>query len=101
MIFIAKTSLFQLNSEKIAIGITFDLLLIIPLIYYLLIRKTNIPKMTIIPFLILGVVICSIILPQENQYYLSQFKTCVLPLIELSILSYVIYNVRKGLKHYK
>lgn len=101
MIFITKTSLFQMNPDNLAIGITFDLLLIVPFIYFLLIRKTNIPKTTVIPFLILGIIICSIILPQENQHYLSLFKTWILPIIELSVLSYVIYNVRKGIKSYK
>ena len=101
MILITRTSLFQMNPDNLAIGITFDLLLTVPFIYFLLIRKTNIPKTTIVPFLILGVVICSIILPLENQHYLTLFKTWILPIVELSILSYVVYNVRKGIKSYK
>jgi len=101
MVFIAKTSLFQTNTDNLAIGITFDLLLTVPLIYFLLIRKTNIPKTTILPFIIVGIVLCSILLPAENQYYLSLFKTWVLPVIEIFVLLYVIYNVRKGIKSYK
>jgi len=100
MIFIAKSQLFINNSNNLATGITFDLLLTVPFIYFLLIRKTNIPKTTVVPFLILGIVISSIILPSENQYYLNLFKTWVLPIVEISILSFVIYNVRKGIKHY-
>ncbi|SFZ95275.1 hypothetical protein SAMN05428642_1224 [Flaviramulus basaltis] len=90
-----------MNPDYLAIGITFDLLLTVPFIYFLLIRKTNIPKTTVVPFIILGVVLCSIILPSENQQYLNLFKTWILPIIELSVLSYVIYNVRKGIKSYK
>ena len=101
MIFITKTSLFQMNPDNLAVGITFDLLLIVPFIYFLLIRKTDIPKTTVLPFLIFGVIICSIILPSENQHYLNLFKTWVLPIVELSVLSFVIYNVRKGIKNYK
>jgi len=100
MIFIAKSQLFINNSNNLATEITFDLLLTVPFIYFLLIRKTNIPKTTVVPFLILGIVISSIILPSENQYYLNLFKTWVLPIVEISILSFVIYNVRKGIKHY-
>ncbi|TQI71287.1 hypothetical protein JM79_2215 [Gramella sp. Hel_I_59] len=100
IIFIAKSQLFINNSNNLATGITFDLLLTVPFIYFLLIRKTNIPKTTVVPFLILGIVISSIILPSENQYYLNLFKTWVLPIVEISILSFVIYNVRKGIKHY-
>jgi glycerol-3-phosphate acyltransferase PlsY len=101
MIFISKTALFRMNPDNLAIGITFDLLLTLPFIYFLLIRKTSIPKTTVAPFLILGIIICSIILPVENQQYLNLFKTWILPIVELSVLSYIIYNVRKGIRSYK
>ncbi|MDD7887063.1 hypothetical protein [Flavivirga sp. 57AJ16] len=101
MVFIVKSPMFQLNPDKLAIGVTFDLLLTAPFIYFLLIRKTNIPKTTMIPFIIFGMVICSVILPSENQHYLNLFKIWILPIIELSVLSFVIYNVRKGIKRYK
>ena len=101
MILLANTSLFRSNPDGLAIGITFDLLLTVPLVYFLLIRKTSIPKTTVVPFLIFGVIICSIILPSENQQYLTLFKVWVLPIVELSVISFVIYKVRKGVKSYK
>ena len=100
MVLIAKSPIFTNNPDSLAIGITFDLLLTVPFVYFLLIRKTNIPKTTVAPFLIFGIIICSIVLPSENQYYLNLFKTWVLPIVEISILSFVIYNVRKGIKRY-
>lgn len=101
MVLITKISIFQLNPNYLAIGITFDLLFTVPFLYFLLIRKSDIPKTTVVPFLILGVIISSAILPSENQQYLNRFKVWILPIIELSILSYVIYNVRKVIKDYK
>ena len=101
MVFITKSNIFSANPSSLSIGITFDLLLTVPLVYFLLIRKTNIPKTTVVPFLIVGIIICSLILPTENQYYLNLFKTWVLPIVELSILSFVIFNVLKGIKRYK
>lgn len=101
MVLIANSSIFQNNANAIAIGITFDLVLTVPLVYFLLIRKTNIPVTTVVPFLILGIVVCSIILPPENQYYLNLFKTWALPVIELSIVSYIVYNIRKAVKQFK
>lgn len=101
IIFITKTPLFQMNPDHLATGITFDLLITTPFIYFLLIRKTNIPKTTIVPFLIIGIVICSLILPTENQHYLNLFKTWVLPIVELSVLSFVVHNIRKAIKSYK
>lgn len=101
MVLITKLPLFNTNPSSLSIGITFDLVLIVPLVYFILIRKTNIPKTTVVPFFIIGIIICSLILPTENQYYLNLFKTWVLPVVELSILLFVIFNVRKGIKRYQ
>jgi hypothetical protein len=101
MIVLTSSSLFRANSSALSLAITADLLLTTPFIYFLLIRKTSIPKTTIVPFVIIGVVVCSFILPSENQYYLNLFKTWILPIIELSVLSYVIYNIVKARRLYK
>ena len=101
IVFISKSMIFNANPSILSIGITFDLLLTVPFVYFLLIRKTKIPKTTVVPFLIVGIIICSFILPAENQYYLNLFKSWVLPIVELSILSFVIFNVRKGIIRYK
>lgn len=101
LVFISQTSWFQINPNILSIGITFDLLLTVPIVYFLLIRKTKIPKTTIVPILILGVIICSIIIPSENQQYLSLFKFWILPVIELFVFSFVVYNIRKAIKRYK
>ncbi len=101
LVIVTHLPIFATNTEFISLGITADLLLTVPLVYFLLIRKTNIPKTTVIPFLIIGIIVCSYIIPTENQYYLSLFKTWVFPVVEMCVLAYVIYNVRKGIKRYK
>lgn len=101
MIILAKSPFFTANPNALSIGITLDLLLTAPVIYYFLIRKTNIPKTTTVLFLILGMLVCSLILPPQNQYYLSLFKTWIFPVVELSIVSYVIFNLIKAIKQYK
>ncbi|GGZ69966.1 hypothetical protein [Algibacter mikhailovii] len=101
MVCLVNTSFFSEQTSKLSVGITFDLLLTMPLVYFLLIRKTSIPKTTIVPVIILGMVVGSIILPVQNQYYLNLFKTWIFPVIELSIISFVIYKVHKAIKHFK
>lgn len=101
MVILAKSSFFTASPDSLSIGITFDLLLTVPIVYFLLIRKTKIPKTTVVPFLIVGVIIGSFILPSENQFYLNLFKTWVLPIVELSILTFVIFKLRKGIRRYK
>lgn len=98
MLVVSKTAMFISNTSTLAFAITADLLLILPLVYFFSIRKTNIPKTTVVPVLILGIIVSSIIIPTENQYYLNLFKTWFLPVIELSVLAFVILKVRKAIK---
>ena len=89
------------NTAQLSWAITFDLLITTPIIYYLTIRKRAIPKTTVVPVFILGVLIASIITPSEHQYYLSLVKTWFLPILEISIIAYVVITIRKGLKEFK
>ncbi|AHM60712.1 hypothetical protein D770_12275 [Flammeovirgaceae bacterium 311] len=101
MIIITKSALFKLNPHMVSFGVTFDLLLTTPFIYYLLIRKKNIPKITIVSFFIAGIAIASVILPPENQHFLSLAKKWILPLVEITVLVFVIYKVNKALHSYR
>lgn len=101
MVLLTKSPAFLNHTNKLSVAITADLLLIVPFIYFLLIRKTAIPKTTVVPFVILGVVICSFIIPKENQDYLNLFKSYILPVIELTVVAFIIYNLRKAIKQFK
>ncbi len=101
MVSLIKSPLFLLNPSKLSLAITIDLLFTIPLVYLFLIRKTTVPKITVVTLCIPGMVICTIILPEKHQEYLRLFKIWVLPVVELSILSYVIYNLRKVIKRFR
>ncbi len=95
-----KTS-FLNGNDTLNLAITIDLLLIIPLIYFLLIRKSEIPKTTVVPFMIVGLIIGSYLLPKESQSYLALFKHWVLPVIEISILAFIVFKLRTGIKTYR
>lgn len=100
LILLMKSS-FLNGNDTLNFAITADLLLIVPLVYFLLIRKSEIPNTTVIPVMIIGLLIGSYFLPQESQTYLSIFKTWALPVIEISILTFVIIKVRSAIRKYK
>lgn len=100
LIFLMKSSLLNGN-DSLNLAITVDLLLTVPLVYFLLIRKTQIPKTTVVPVMVLGLLIGSYFLPKESQTYLDLFKNWALPIIELSILTFIIFKVRKAINTYK
>jgi membrane protein YdbS with pleckstrin-like domain len=101
LIIFVKSSCFQADSNAFTLGITLDLLITIPFIYFLLIRKSTIPKTTIVPMMILGLLIGIFVLPETNHQYLNFFKTWFLPIIELSVATVVIVKVRKAILFHK
>ena len=101
LVLLAKSPIYTSSPELLSIGITFDLLITAPLIYLLLIRKTSISNLTLVPVLIVGMIVGTLLLPPENQYYLRMFKTWVFPFIEISIISFAIFKVSQAIRLYK
>lgn len=100
LILLMKSS-FLNGNDTLNFAITADLLLTVPLVYFLLIRKSEIPNTTAVPVMIIGLLVGSFFLPQESQTYLSIFKTWALPVIEISILTFVVFKVRSAIGKYK
>lgn len=91
----------QFYSTAISIPVTLDLILTTPLVYYLLIRKREIPKYTVVSVFILSIVLASFIIPENDQGLLVFVKTYALPLVELGVLILVIWKARQIYKTYK
>jgi len=72
-----------------------------PVFYFFLILKTEIPKTTVVPITIIGLLIGSYFLPKESQTFLTLFKTWALPIIELFVLIFVSVKVVNTIKIYK
>ncbi|MEM1323153.1 MAG: hypothetical protein AAGG75_23005 [Bacteroidota bacterium] len=101
MILLSRSAIFLNDPSGLSTAITFDLLLTSPLLYLFLIRNTTISKLTALPFFVVGLLVASFILPADQQWALSQFKTYVFPVIELAVLGTVIYKVRQTIKAYQ
>ena len=95
MVLLARTSWFITQPEALSVGLVFDFTLTIPIIYFLIVRKTNVPNITVVPVFIIGTVIASNVIPADQQFYLNQIKTWVIPIVELGVLSFVLYKVRQ------
>lgn len=89
------------GSNELNIAITADLVVSVPLIYYLLIRGTSIPKTSVLPMMLIGLLIGSYFLPPQNQTYLSLFKTWVLPILELTVFAVIVVKVRQARQRYQ
>lgn len=101
LVLLIQSTYFSESADLLANAVIIDILLIVPLVYFLIIRKRDIPKITVLSIFILGMVILSYTLPEENQHLLELIKTYFLPFLELGILSLVIYKVVQLTKSYR
>lgn len=85
---------FNLHPEALAMGITLDLTLTIPIVWFVAIRKTNIPNITVIPAFIIGLLVSGIILPENYLFTHNQIKLWILPVVELGALTFIFFKIR-------
>ncbi len=101
LVLLIQSSYFSISPDLLSKAITIDILVIVPLVYFLIIRKRDIPKITVLSMFILGLVVLSYSLPEENQGLLDMVKTYFLPILELGIISLVIYKVVQLTRSYQ
>jgi hypothetical protein len=101
LLLLLNSTAFTTHQNLLSTFITIDFLITIPIVYFLLIRRTTISNFTIAPFLIICVIIASYVIPTANQDTLTVVKTCLIPIVELSVLAIVLLKVIKAIKHYK
>jgi hypothetical protein len=86
------------HSEAVALGITLDLTLIVPLAYYyLVIRPRGWPLVTIAPVLVLSLIVASAVLPADHHQSLHVMKTLAIP-AELGLLGWIGWQASRALR---
>lgn len=85
---------FTNHRDLLSVGVSVDIALLIPITYFLIIRKSTIPKITIVPIFILSLVLAYQIVPDEHQITLTYLEYLVVP-VELTIIGLLIYYVIK------
>lgn len=94
LIAIPRCLMYETIPENLSLAIILDLLITVPIMYFIIIRKRNIPKFTTIYPFLLGIVIASYIIPPEHQYILSQIKSIVIPLLEVTAISILLFKIK-------
>ncbi|MEL6970871.1 MAG: hypothetical protein AAFZ63_03805 [Bacteroidota bacterium] len=87
------STFFHQEPNLLALALCGDLMITSPLLYYLLVRKTAIPKITVLSVFILGLIIASYLLPAEQQWLPTAIKQYGLPILELGIVGWILYQV--------
>lgn len=90
-----------IGEPLLASAITFDLILTLPIAYWLFIRKTSLSKKTIPILVSVGFVIAMIILPPDNRTFFNYLLYYGAPLIELAFISYAGYLIYRSRKTFR
>ncbi|WP_299836749.1 hypothetical protein [uncultured Tenacibaculum sp.] len=98
LIVLSTSSLYKIS---LAPYIIIDFLFTIPFVYFLLIRKKEIHKITVLSVFVLGVLLSSLLIPEENQGILLPIKSYLVPILELGIFSVLVIKARKLYKEFK
>lgn len=99
-IWIINSTAFQYDERFLSIALTFDLTVFLPLVYFFFIRKTAMPKFTVIPIFILSIVLASAIIPSKHQGVLDIVKHLITP-VELFVFGFIIFKIQKIYKDQK
>ena len=92
---------FQTAPDNLSIAILADLLITIPVLYLFFIRKTKLPKFTVVYVFLIGILLAGIILPTAHQAILTKVKLIAIPLLEIGLFSFLIYRVISLKKTFK
>ena len=92
--------LFMENPDILSFGLTFDMTISIPILYYFLARKGKLPKALLIPIFMLSLIAAALILPRDHRQFLDLIKHAIFPL-EAFITAYLILKITRVVKEYK
>jgi hypothetical protein len=78
---LVRSQVFRLNPDLAAWGVTFDLTLTVPLIYYLfIVRPGHARPLTIAPLFVAGVTVAALVIPRNYQQFVHQLRFVSAPL---------------------
>ena len=100
-IIIALSAAFGLHTDRLSTAITLDLTITAPLVYYLFIRNTTVPKITVVRVFVAGMVIAGLLLRNRPHFLLNALHTWIAPVMESVVIFIIVrkfYQANKALR---
>ena len=89
-----RSQVFATNPDLAAWGITFDLTISIPLLYwFFVVRGGKARPLTIVPVFLIGTMIATRLIPGDQQQFLRQLGWVVVPAAELLLVGALVHRV--------
>lgn len=93
---VIRSQAFGRSPDVAAWGVTLDLTVTIPLVYYLLVVRNGRAKpLTIAPVAVAGMLVASLIVPRDHQSLLHQLRFAAMPL-EVLTIALAFRRLRRG-----
>lgn len=96
---IVRSQMFRMHPEIAAWGVTFDLTITIPAVYWLVVvRSGRARAMTIAPVFVIGAAVAALLVPRGQQAFLHQLRLVAAPLdvITLVLVGRKLLQLRSG-----
>lgn len=93
-IVVLRSHLFATNPDVAAWGVTFDLTISIPLLYwFFVVRSGKVRPLTVLPVFLIGTMIATRLIPGSQQQFLRQLGLVVVPAAELLLIGALVSRV--------
>ena len=94
---LVRSQLFATNPEVAAWGITFDLTITVPLLYwFFVVRAGKAPALTLAPVFVVSTFAAALLMPRAHQQFLRDLGRIAVPLAELALLAAVAWRLRRA-----
>ena len=86
---ILNSDMFASRADVLSAAMLADLLLTAPIVYWLLVRKTGVPAISVIPICLVGFLFAGVAFPEAQQEMVKTIRSWILPLMEVGVLVYL------------
>src|SRR5688572_20374481 len=94
---VLRSQMFAAHPDVAAWGMTFDLTITIPLLYwFFVVRAGRASAITIAPVFVLCTLIAAAIIPRAQQHFVRDLGRFAVPLAEIALIGVVVHRLRKG-----
>jgi hypothetical protein len=95
---VSHLSRMESGAGIVAVALTVDLVVVVPLAYYLLVlRRGRAPIVTLVPVLVLSALAASRVLPADQQWALRMFEMLAVPL-ELGLVGWIAWRAARAIR---
>lgn len=96
---IVSSPLLAKSPRVISGAVTFDLLVTVPLLYWLMVvRRTRVPAVTLLPLFLAGLAAARVVLPARYQGWLALATLVLAPAAEVAVLAFAAVRARKMIR---